>query len=1296
MLITAVVNVLNKNKGLIRSRILLDTCSTTNFITERLANKLKLAKKEYSIPVTGINGLTTHTRYQVTATIKSTTNKYERTLTFLTISNIADLVPAQASSRESLKLPKHLKLADPTFYIPGPVEMLLGSGPTLALLCVGQYVIPPDLYLQKTQLGWIVGGSSSLTPEDSTQHTFCVTANFNLEKFWILEEIPKQKFQSPEEQAAETHFMANYSRDNTGRYVVSLPFKQTDPKLSSSKEIALKRLKSLERKFLRQPELETQYKAVLSEYIELNHMTRIIDDDGEGFYLPHHAVIKETSLTTKVRVVFDGSASTSNGLSLNSTLMVGPTIQDDIFSLITRFRFHRYVLTGDIEKMYRQFLIKPEDRKYQKILWYDEDDKIATYQLNTVTFGLSAAPFLAIRSLQQLAKDYVDKYPIAARILQQDMYVDDLLTGFSTQEEAQEAQCQIIECLQQAGLNIRQWASNEINLLQHLPAEDINKHLHLDSDQTLKALGVFWNSQSDKINYSVKPIITSNTVTKRIILSHVASLFDPLGLLGPIILLAKSIIQKLWAAKIEWDESVPTSIHTLWTNFCDELPQINSLQFYRNVLITDANSVQLHGFCDASERGYGACIYVRSSNNKGDIKTSLLCSRSRVAPLKTVSIPRLELCGAHTLVHLYKATEGAIKIPISKVVLWTDSMVALHWISTSPHQLKTFVANRVSAIQQESPGIEWRHVQSEDNPADALSRGQLPSELLNNNLWSQGPLWLQHPETTWQWQSVTTPPEDPEKKVATCLHIGPESKFLTYYSSWIKLQKHVAIWRRYFVYLREKSSLKTPITVEELRTAQVIILKMVQRNTFHEDITWLTTNKTHMEYKGKFKTLNPFIDSQGVLRVGGRLQQANIPFDQKHPILLPKNHHITNIIIYEEHLTQLHSGVQNTLHSLRRQFWLIDGRSQVRKIIRQCIPCLRARAPVPQHPMGSLPATRVNATTRAFTYVGVDYCGPFHVKEKKHRNRTSVKSYVAVFVCMAVKAVHLEVVSDMTTEGFLGALRRFIGRRGRPKIIQSDNGTNFVGANSELKTIVTELQKPQNHHKINSELAEKGIEWRFSPPQSPHFGGIWEAAVKSFKHHLRRVIGKTLLTLEHFTTLTIEIEAILNSRPLCPLSTDPNDLGVLTPAHLLIGEQLTSLPEHNLQGIKVNRLSQWQHVQQMRQHFWNRWYKEYLNELNMKKKWSSGKHDITMDSMVLLRDDNLSSMEWKIGRIIDIHPGIDETIRVVSVKTKSGIFKRSVKKVVQLPLATWGQLAEAEDRCANQSITPSSSKAVDR
>ena len=318
--------------------------------------------------------------------------------------------------------------------------------------------------------------------------------------------------------------------------------------------------------------------------------------------------------------------------------------------------------------------------------------------------------------------------------------------------------------------------------------------------------------------------------------------------------------------------------------------------------------------------------------------------------------------------------------------------------------------------------------------------------------------------------------------------------------------------------------------------------------------------------------------------------------------------------------------------------------------------------------MGNLPRVRLTQA-RPFLNVGIDYCGPFYVKEKKFRNRTRVKIYVAIFVCLVVKAVHLEVVSDLTTDGFLAALKRFTARRGNPLNIHSDNGTNFVGANNELRELYALLNSKSHKECCIKSLSDQGIKWHFIPPLSPHFGGIWESAVKCFKHHLTRVVTDQLFTFEQFNTFVIEVEAILNSRPLTPISSDPNDLLVLTPGHFLIGDALTSLPEVDYRQISTNRLSNWQHIQRIRQHFWSRWSKEYLNELNIRHKWTTGQHPIREGIIVLLKEENLPPMQWALGRVIEVFPGEDGIIRTVTVKTKNGEFKRSVKRLSPLPMA---------------------------
>ena len=429
-----------------------------------------------------------------------------------------------------------------------------------------------------------------------------------------------------------------------------------------------------------------------------------------------------------------------------------------------------------------------------------------------------------------------------------------------------------------------------------------------------------------------------------------------------------------------------------------------------------------------------------------------------------------------------------------------------------------------------------------------------------------------------------------------------------------------------------------PLTTHDLTNAHNKLVKLLQLCYFPDEIRTLRTDR-NSAVKGKVQRLNPFLDKDEILRVGDRLSHSPMPFTQKHPIILPKSS-VTALIIEHEHLLNLHSGTQATLYALRRSYWPIDGRSQVWSTLKKCVCCCRANPPPVDYVLGDLPAARITES-RPFTNVGIDYCGPFYIKERKDRNRLKIKVYVAIFVCLAVKAVHLELVTDLTSEAFIAARRRFIARRGFCVTIYSDNGANFVGANNELRELRNLLQSDDHKVKVQSFLADRRIEWHFIPPNSPHFGGLWEAAVKSFKRNFRRVAGNELLTFENLNTLIIEIESIFDSRPLTPISSDPNDLLVLTPGHFLIGDALTSFRERDFRDTPSNRLSSWQHIQRVKQHFWRRWHREYLNERNIRNKWSKGSHDIREGTVVVLREDNVPSMQWPLGRVIKVHPGVD-------------------------------------------------------
>ena len=712
-------------------RVLLDTCSTANFISASLAQRLQLNKSSCSLTIGAMNELNTTANYYAQLTFQSIYSEFKQSLTFFIVPKITDATPSDVIPREQLKLPANLRLADPEFHIPAPIDLLIGAGPSLSLFSTGQIkVADSHLILQKTKLGWVIGGG--ITTVDNHKSTSCMLTDlqFDLEKFWTIEELPmnKQLRVSKEEQECEEHFKSHVKRNSDGRYVVALPFKQPIAYLGDSRTIALKRLMYLKRKFEGNKEFAVEYTKTMNDYLEQGHMSPIETKESEvnsGFYLSHHAVFKESSNTTKLRVVFDASAKPSKGKkgSLNDHLLVGPTIQDDLFTHLLRFRTHPYVILADIEKMYRQFLVREEDRIFQKLLWFN-GDTIQEHALNTVTFGVSSAPYLAIRSLHQLAIDEEKHFPLAAKILKNDMYVDNMITGCNSIAEAREICRQITGILSSAGMKMRQWASNNYKIIENIDKRDLDVNFDVNRDNSINTLGVAWRAMRDEFIYKISNIAISRSITKRKILSEISKIFDPLGLLGPIILFAKKLLQDIWKAKVDWDESIPSTAHYAWMTFCAQLHSINQISFRRLAICKDSLKVQLHGFCDASEAGYGACIYVRSQTPNGSHETVLLCSKSRVAPTKTRTIPRLELCAMQLLSNLYEQVIGAINIKFDAVHLWSDSSIALNWARAEPCTLKVFVANRVMDVQSKTETSQWNHVRSHDNPADALSRDQ--------------------------------------------------------------------------------------------------------------------------------------------------------------------------------------------------------------------------------------------------------------------------------------------------------------------------------------------------------------------------------------------------------------------------------------------------------------------------------------------------------------------------------------------------------------------------------------------
>lgn len=459
--------------------------------------------------------------------------------------------------------------------------------------------------------------------------------------------------------------------------------------------------------------------------------------------------------------------------------------------------------------------------------------------------------------------------------------------------------------------------------------------------------------------------------------------------------------------------------------------------------------------------------------------------------------------------------------------------------------------------------------------------------------------------------------------------------------------------------------LQGTLSTEEIRKAMNALIKLHQRGAFAGEMHNLQKNKA-IDPRSKILSLNPILDREGILRVGGRLRNAPLSYSQKHPIILSSDSTLTDLIIRDAHLNNFHMGPQLLLSTLREAYWIIHAKGAIKRVLKKCIFCFRARPHSSTQLMGDLSASRVTPS-KAFNHTGVDYAGPFNIKLS--RNKSS-KAYVCLFICMATKAVHIELVSDLTTEMFLNALKRFISRRGKCESILSDNGKNFVGANNVLRSLGEFLSNTEFQSKIVNFNVNQGISWKFLPPHSPHMGGLWEANVKSIKTHLKVVINETLLSFEELYTVLTQIEAILNSRPLCPLSDTPDDLEVLTPGHFLIGTSLLTLPDKSVLDIPLNRLNRYQLITQLQQSFWKRWSRDYITRLQQRIKWKNtmNNNEIHLGALVLMRDENLPPLKWRTGRICELHPGSDGLIRVVSLKTSGGIVQRSLPKICVLPI----------------------------
>ncbi|KAL0830470.1 hypothetical protein ABMA28_002635 [Loxostege sticticalis] len=776
LLATAIIQIRDSDGNYHSLRALFDTGSQNNFITRKAVQYLHLQPVSCETNINGLGGIAADVTGFIRCSIGSNNNPLFD-LDMHVISNICGEQPIAKLNTSGWTHINSLPLADPGFDVPGPIDVLLGADVFAESLLTQRIKGNANQPLAiNSVFGWLLLGrtplvSSSLVQVSSKSDIELASA---VQRFWEVDSVPQASSFTPEEILCEQAYMTDHYRDSSGRYGVRLPFKDNvEPVFEGSRDIALRRFHAIERRLSRDPVVHQQYCDFMYDYEKSGHMSEVsLQELSQGkFYIPHHCVIKPDSVTTKLRVVFDASAKDVKGISLNDTLLTGPKLQSNIVGVLLHYRIHAVVFMADIRQMYRQILVSNDHRDYQRIFWRSGPNQVLKeYRLNTVTYGVSSAPFLACRTIKQLAEDEGSKFPLAKQILSTDIYVDDIVTGCEDLTTALEAKSQIVKLFELGHFELRKWASNTPGLLSVLSQEECLLDSKSFSDEqypTLKVLGLKWNPVSDSFLFDVSS--SNRSCTKRVILSEIAKIFDPLGFLSPLTTQVKCLLQRLWILGISWDESPPDVIINVWKSFCDQLPAISELSIPRRLTFDSAISYELHGFCDSSELAYGAVIYLRILCADGSIHTRLLCAKARVAPLKRLSLPRLELCGAVMLADLTKFVLDTYqaKIPIDVIHLWSDSTVVLSWLRSHSSRWTTFVANRVSHIQDIIPAESWHHVASGDNPADVCSRGQLPYDLINNSLWWSGPCWLSKTSDRWPKNSTRLLTSDEEQVVRT-------------------------------------------------------------------------------------------------------------------------------------------------------------------------------------------------------------------------------------------------------------------------------------------------------------------------------------------------------------------------------------------------------------------------------------------------------------------------------------------------------------------------------------------------
>ncbi|XP_053395705.1 uncharacterized protein LOC128555912 [Mercenaria mercenaria] len=1304
---TALTDIKNPETSETQSvRLLLDSGSHRTYITEKLANRLHLketGEQEIKLVTFGSNSTQRIRTKCANIDVKLKNGTYISVSVNIvpTISGHLHRSPVSILETEQFKhVVGSVDLADtlPTENESSSIEMLVGNDYNLDFILCQRIELHPGLYLLGSKLGWILTGRTndqdnndgpcmlimthgkSFTKTSFTNVDSVVPVKPDLEDFWRVESIGiLDKQNTSDDEMAMKMFLDSLQFEN-GRYQVTWPWNEDCPNLPVNRELALGRLKSCLNKMKNKPDLLQKYDAVMKDQLSKGVIEKVEQSKTDGLvhYLPHHAVITPQKATTKIRVVYDASARTrKENKSLNECMYRGPVMLQDLCGMLLRFRIQHVAVVTDIEKAFLQIGLQSNQRDVTRFLWLKDFEKpifdadnIQEYRFCRVPFGVISSPFLLGAIVDYHLKSYNDEI---AEKLRNNIYVDNVISGAENTSEAIKLYKTSKSMFADASMNLREWITNSEVVNEFIPKED------RAFTNSVKVLGHCWNVKEDTINLSKpKVVLDQQEWTKRSVLKCVASVFDPLGLLSPVLLRGKVLLQSLWQKNHDWDEEISTEDQMKMSEIVSDINKINTFHIPRKVCEFHGTvTYSLLCFCDASEKAYSTVIYLHTHQAQTSI-VNMVFSKTRLAPVKKLTIPRLELLAVVIGLRCLKFIRDEIRVPVSQNYLWTDSKCVLQWI-TSQNKLSVFVKNRVTEIKEHS-NVNLSYIPTKENPADVASRGTTLEKLKSNTTWWYGPKWLLEPMPDWpvysdQQSGITE--EEIEEVLQTEEKSNKETMLVQLtnfdnterasnppfnidsnkYSSVTRLTRVTALVLRFVLKLKKVSCKDGPLESTELFEAEKMWLQHVQESHFQSEIDAIRAKTT----TSRQQQLGLFLDEQGLMRCKGRLENANLSEGARHPILLPKNDHLTELIIERTHKELLHSGISQTLAKTRQKFWIIHGRATVKTVLNKCVLCRRHEGgSYKMPPMSALPSSRVTEST-PFSRTGLDYFGPIYLKTSGEEK----KVWICLYTCLVTRAIHLELVSDMSTEEFLLCLKRFIAQKGTPVEITSDNAKQFKAASSILDQI---WHGVLHSNEVQSYVANANIKWNFIVELAPWMGGFYERLVGLVKRSFRKAIGRKLLTLIQIQTLIKEVEAVVNSRPLIYVGDDIHSTIALTPSHFLTLNPNIGIPQISEESdseylpyeSSTNRLLNiWKKGQRILNKFWQIWRDEYLLSLRERMQTRLKTNRIqssvkpTVGDVVIVQD-NCSRGSWKLAKIEELIKSRDGEIRACKIQLSSG------------------------------------------